>query len=93
MRQEPAPAALVGLAPVGALRAEALPAAVLATVGVTGLAQLGVALAVGAALDTFVVRPVLIPALIVHIGRRVWPVLQLPVLPGFRLPSLSRGGA
>jgi RND superfamily putative drug exporter len=54
--------------------------AVLATVPVTGLAQLGVALSIGAVLDLAVVRPVLVPALIVHIGRRTWPAARLPRL-------------
>jgi RND superfamily putative drug exporter len=67
--------------------------AVLATVPVTGLAQLGVALAIGATLDTFVVRPILVPALVVHIGHRVWPALRLPALPGIRFPRPLRGGA
>jgi RND superfamily putative drug exporter len=36
------------------------------------LIQIGIVVAIGVLLDTFVVRSLLVPALTIDIGRRVW---------------------
>jgi RND superfamily putative drug exporter len=46
--------------------------AVLATLPITGLFQVGVTVAIGVLLDAIIVRSVLVPALSLDLGRRIW---------------------
>lgn len=68
--------------------------AVLLTLPVTQLVQVGFAVAVGVLLDTFLVRSLLVPALVVSIGPRVWwPSRHEPPPPpppdGFARPDIA----
>jgi len=45
---------------------------VLAVLPLVSLAEIGFVVAFGVLLDTFVVRPILVPALILHVGRLTW---------------------
>ena len=48
------------------------------------LIQIGIVVAIGVLLDTFVVRSLLVPALTIDIGRRVWWPSRLAKSPGIR---------
>lgn len=67
----------VGLAATGAVITSAglVLAGTFSVLGVlplVGLVELGVVVAFGVLLDTFVVRSVVVPALVVDVGRRIW---------------------
>ncbi len=51
--------------------------AVLATLPITPLFQIGVTVAIGVLLDTIIVRSVLVPAITLDMGRRIWWPSQL----------------
>jgi RND superfamily putative drug exporter len=51
--------------------------AVLATLPITPLFQIGVTVAIGVLLDTIIVRSVLVPAITLDLGRRIWWPSQL----------------
>jgi RND superfamily putative drug exporter len=66
---------------------------VFATIPVVFIVELGVTLAVGILLDTFVVRSVLVTALTLDIGQRIWWPGKLVAAETGRRPRRPRKGA
>jgi RND superfamily putative drug exporter len=64
----------------------------LASLPLIGLTELGFVIAFGVLLDTFLVRTVLVPALVIEFDRRVWWPSRLS-RPAGPHPGASRGGA
>jgi RND superfamily putative drug exporter len=54
------------------------------------LTQIGFVVAFGVLLDTFVVRSVLVPALVLDVGQRVWWPSRLAVTDGAHEPEVDR---
>jgi RND superfamily putative drug exporter len=94
-------AALIGLAATGGVITSAgLVLAgtfsVLATLPVTGFAEIGFAVAFGVLLDTIVVRSILVTALNLDLGRRMWwpsALARRPTPPEPLEPALERAGS
>jgi MMPL family len=90
--------ALIGLAATGGVITSAGPVlagtfASLATIPVTFLTELGFAVAFGILLDTIVVRSVLVTALNLDVGRRMWWPSKLAQKPEPSLEELSEDRA